>query len=181
MKDIEKIRKDALKQGITFTDVVPSPRSDAKTAEVFRAICKTNKCGNYDRSWTCPPAVGPIDECLEQLYSFDNAVIFMRKFVDVNVKDEASLKKMMKEHQDSCRTIKHMFANEGFDELTLSDGECKFCEKCTYPDKPCRYPNERIPSVSGYGIDMEKYITSNGIEFKFSDNEVTLYGLLLFR
>jgi hypothetical protein len=39
----------------------------------------------------------------------------------------------------------------------------------------------QIPSVSGYGIDMGKYIGSIGETFTFSENKVTLYGIFLFR
>ena len=39
----------------------------------------------------------------------------------------------------------------------------------------------QVPSVSGYGIDMTTYMQEIGIEFSFSKDSVTLYGVLLFK
>lgn len=182
MKDIERLKRDVRGKGIELSDVVKAPRSDTETAERFRDICRTNKCGNYGVSWTCPPAVGPLEQCLEQMGSYDNAVISKMFFGNIDIGNGSQLKEIADKHQRSCREVMWMFRDEGFDTLVLTDGACNYCERCTYPDgEPCRHPEQRIPSVSGYGIDMGKYIPESGLEFQFSNDSVTFYGIVLFK
>ena len=55
-------------------------------------------------------------------------------------------------------------------------------EECAFiKGKNCYHPDMQVPSVSGYGIDMTSYMNEIGIEFSFSKNSVTLYGVILFR
>lgn len=181
MKDIENIRKNAKDMGFTVTDVVASPRTTVEKTETFRTVCATDRCGNYNRSWTCPPAVGSIVLCMERLHGYDECIIAFKEFENVDMKDEAQINTIIKEHQAGCRSIKHMFMDEGFDILALTDGACSFCEKCTYPDGECIAPEEQMPSVSGFGIDMAEYITSCGLGFAMENDRITLYGLMLYR
>jgi len=177
--NIAKIKKRAASEGMTLIDAAV-PRSSADSVVVFRKKCAENVCGYYDKSWTCPPAVGSPEDCAGQLLGFDKAVIIFRRYENIDVKDHKMLEHIVRWHQDSTRAVKMMFEEEGVEKLILCEGPCGFCDKCSYPD-PCPFPEEQIPSASGYGIDMEKYLRSNGIEFKFSDNEATLYGIILYR
>lgn len=180
MKDIENVRKSIRETGFEFTGIVGAPRSDKNKGEKFRTICATDKCGNYRKSWTCPPAVGPVDDCLDRMHGFDDCIIVMRTFNDVDIENNDQLKAIADEHQNGCRAIKHSFMDEGFKILALTDGACNFCEKCSYPDA-CIAPEEQMPSVSGFGIDMGEYIPSCGLEFSMKRDSVTFYGLMLFR
>jgi len=177
--NFDRIKDKAASEGMTLIEATV-PVSTNDSIKMFRKKCEENLCGHYGKSWTCPPAVGSPEECASELLGFDKAVIMFKRYENIDVKDRKVLESVIRTHHVSCRAIKRMFAEEGLGELTLCDGPCKFCDVCSYPD-PCPYPKEQIPSVSGYGIDMEKYLGSNGIELKFSGNEVTFYGIVLFR
>ena len=179
MKDLEKIRNIVISDGIELSGPHPAPSSDVKTAEKFRTICKTDTCGNYNKSWTCPPAVGVPKDCIAKLKEFKEAMIITKTFpIDLN--DKAMLEGIIVEHQSICRGVKRLFLKEGFDVLALTDGRCTYCEKCSYPES-CIAPAEQMPSVSGFGIDMSKYITGCGIEFSFSKTSATLYGIIMYK
>ena len=180
MKDFEKVKKSMEKKNVEYT-IAKAPRSTLESALKFRKLCETNKCGTYNKSWTCPPGIGKPEDCVKKLEDYDNAVIVTNTFRNLNMDDLEGLKKMMKSHQDLCRDVKEMFQKEGFDELTLTDGACTYCKKCTYPDKECKHPTKKVPSVSGFGIDMGEYIPSVGLTFEFKNDEATLYGLILFK
>jgi len=177
--EITEIKNKVASEGMTLVEATV-PVSTEKSIIMFRKKCEENICGCYDKSWTCPPAVGSPRDCARELIGFDKAVIIFKRYGNVNVKDRAALERIAREHQDSCRAVKRMFVGEGIEELTLCEGPCQFCDKCSYPG-PCMFPDEQIPSASGYGIDMGEYLGSNGIDLKFSDSEVTLYGIVLFR
>jgi predicted metal-binding protein len=176
---INEIKRNALSMGIEITDASP-PRSTAGSVKIFRTKCEENLCGSYNKSWTCPPAVGTPVECAERLTDFDNAVILVNKYKGVDVNCTETMDKIGSEHEGRCRSVKHLFINAGFEELTLSGGPCTFCGTCLYPD-PCPFPEERISSASGYGIDVGEYLRSNGMDFDFKKGEVTLYGIILYR
>ena len=176
----DKIKKKAAADGIKLI-YASAPRSTLSSVKKFRTKCAENVCGSYGVSWTCPPAVGTPAECINRLKGFDKAVIMTKMFTDIaDVRDIETMERLSKENQGACRSVKHMLEEEGYEALALSGGPCRFCTKCSYPD-PCRFPGEQVSSVSGYGIDMGKYLKSNGIDFEFSDNEVTLYAIVLFR
>ena len=179
MKDLEKVKKAMEKKNVTFI-IAKAPRSTVESALKFRKLCETDKCGTYNKSWTCPPAVGNVEDCVKKLEDYNNTVIVTNTFRDLDMSDLEGMKKMMKSHQDLCRDVKEMFQNEGFDELTLTDGACTYCKKCSYP-KECKHPDKKVPSVSGFGIDMGEYIPSAGLTFEFKNDEATLYGLILYR
>lgn len=39
-------------------------------------MCEVNSCGHYGTSWSCPPAVGTLEECKEQCLQYDHVFIF---------------------------------------------------------------------------------------------------------
>ncbi|MBQ3954303.1 MAG: DUF2284 domain-containing protein, partial [Clostridia bacterium] len=70
----EKLEKTALGLGATHASAIPVDL--VETEESFRALCEKNVCGNYGRSWTCPPRVGEIHELMAELREFDRVLVF---------------------------------------------------------------------------------------------------------
>jgi predicted metal-binding protein len=64
--------------------------------------------------------------------------------------------------------------------MPLADGGCKYCGECSYPNDPCRFPDQRVSSISCYGILMEEYMKAQNIDFTFEKDSVTLYGLIMY-
>ena len=62
----------------------------------------------------------------------------------------------------------------------LSTESCAICEKCAYPDAPCRHPDRMFPCVESYGIVATALAERNGIEF-YNGNLVTWFSVLCYR
>ena len=62
---IEKLREKALELGAFKAGIVEA--SEIKTDAYFRKMCSDNICGNYGRSYMCPPDIGPIDELMARV------------------------------------------------------------------------------------------------------------------
>ena len=45
----------------------------------IRDICATDQCRCYGKSWSCPPAVGTLEECRQRIESFDTMILFSLK------------------------------------------------------------------------------------------------------
>ncbi len=162
--------------------VIEPPRSTLHTIKTCRKLCHQNRCGSYGRSWGCPPALGKDDENLEYINHFRHAVLISHRFENVDMKDLEFIEKSAEQHQDLCRRVANAIRKKGIsDVLPVCSGACKYCGECTYPDAPCKFPEQMVPSVSGFGIIMEDYLQSQNISFKFEDNAFTLYGLVLYR
>lgn len=63
--------------------------------------------------------------------------------------------------------------------LALDAGCCNLCPKCTYPDEPCRHPEEAIPSVEAYGIFVTPMLTACGLKYNNGPDTVSYVGLII--
>lgn len=162
--------------------VVAAPKPDIHTISTCRKLCRQNRCGTFNTNWGCPPGVGTEEDCLGLIHQYSKSVLIYRRFENVNMKDLEFIDKCAHEHQDMVRKMASAMNKAGYkDILPIADGGCKYCGECTYPDEPCRFPEQMIPSVSGFGIIMEEYLQSQNMDFKFENNAFTLYGMILFR
>ncbi len=155
------------------------PRTCQGTLERNRELCASNVCGSYGTNWGCPPGSGTAEECIGNLRSYGSAAIVIKRFPETDPGDPDLMASIGKDFQDACRAAKHMMEECGHRCLVLSDGGCMYCDVCRYPD-PCPHPGEITPAVSGYGIDVESYLRELGVGFRFEEDAVTLYGIVLY-
>ncbi|MDR1404888.1 MAG: DUF2284 domain-containing protein [Candidatus Methanoplasma sp.] len=175
----EKMGADPMAKGYSFRKIgMPNP--DMNTISECRVLCEQNLCGVYGLTWGCPPGVGSGEECLAAVASFSKAALITRKYEKIDTGDKELLERLGIEHREVCRRFGNALRREGFRVLPLADGGCRYCRECTYPGSPCRFPDQRVPSISGFGIFMDKYMKSQNIDFSFEKNSATLYGLILY-
>ena len=67
------------------------------------------------------------------------------------------------------------------DVLPLGTGECMNCKPCTYPDKPCRFPELMSSPMEGYGMVISDVCKDNGILYNHGRGTLTYVGCYLFR
>ena len=147
--------------------------------EKVRYICRT-ECSQYGKSWACPPGVGTVEECREKCLSYPNALLIttMTEVSDIaNVEETLATRH---EHEEVTRAVKALMDAQQVETYVLSTESCAICERCTYPDAPCRFPEELIPSVESYGIFVNELAASAGIPYISGPNTVTYFGLLLY-
>lgn len=170
---------DPLAADYTFKRIgVPSPNNE--TISKCRELCEQNLCGAYGVTWGCPPGVGSEKDCLSLVKRYSKAAVIMKRFDDLDFNDMEHMHKLQVDHQELCRRFGNAMRKAGYDVLPLADGKCEYCGDCSYPDDPCRFPEQKVPSVSSYGIKMDEYLPSQGIDFTFEKNGMTLYGIMLY-
>ncbi len=176
-----KLKSEPDLNGYTM-QIIDSPKPDIHTITTCRRLCRQNRCGSFNRNWGCPPGVGTKEECLGLIQQYSRAVLISHRFENVDFNDLKFIEDRAREHQDVVRKMTHLMRESGFDDLLpLSDGGCKYCGVCSYPDEACKFPEQMIPSISGFGVIMEEYLGSQGIDFKFEKDAFTLHGLILYR
>ncbi len=155
---------------------VPVPETSPKAKE-FRALCEKNECGSYGTNWGCPPGAGTLKECSDLLKSYSEAYL-VRKRYPVDPKNSKEITRITDDIVNSTRRAGDMIRPFAPVKI-LGDGGCRYCGVCTYPDAECRYPLQRVDSISTYGVDMGEYLKGVGKELSFEKDAVTLNAIIL--
>lgn len=95
-----------------------------------------------------PPALGSVEECRERIQRFQKMLVFSMKIDLEDSFDYEGMMAGMKQFKKSCRAIGAAIRPYIRDCLMLSNEGCDLCEKCTYPDAACRFP-EQSPRLIG--------------------------------
>ena len=152
------------------------PAYDREAVVRFRGLCEQNLCGDYGRTWACPPGHSTHMDELSRRY---NAALILRRTFQIDPKDREALLSATEECKTATRRALASMRSSGIDCRGFSEGGCRYCGTCSYPE-PCRYPEALLPSISALGIDLGEYLRSLGEELVFLDDSVTLYTLILF-
>ena len=149
----------------------------------FRGMCEANRCGVYGKCYTCPPDVGPIDELMARIRSYDRGLFYqiicpLEDSFDIEGMAEAKkgLVRLGQKVLDALRPVL------GDGALHLSAGGCGLCAQCAkVTNEPCRHPDRALASLESYGMDV--YKTTKGTPLKYINgaNTVTYFGMVLFR
>ncbi len=148
-------------------------------ADRIRTICES-ECPMYGKTWACPPGVGSMEECQSKCLKFKDGVLIS---TIVEVSDIANIDETLAtrgDHEDITREVKGIMTEMGIETYVLSTEACAYCEKCTYPDEPCRYPEHMFPCIESHCILVTDIAEKFGIEFIYGSNMVMWFSLLLY-
>ena len=153
---------------------------DMMFLENVRYICET-ECPQYGKSWSCPPAVGTVEECRKRCSQYQGAFLFTTV---AEVNDIANMEETLatrEDHEEITREIRDLFLEQCEELQVLSTESCSICEKCAYPDAPCRFPQKMFPCIESYGILVTDLAEKYGITFMNGANVVTWFSLVLYK
>ena len=154
------------------TDQIPFSKN-------VRHICKT-ECPRYGTSWSCPPAVGTVEECRARCLQYKDALIFMTASEVDDMENMDALLATRKEHEAVTHQLDARFREEFGDCLTLSSESCADCAQCAYPSAPCRNPGRMLPCLEGYGIVAVNLAELCGMPMSMGPGVVVWFGAILF-
>lgn len=151
---------------------------DIPFSEHVREICR-KECPRYGKSWSCPPGVGTVEQCQERCSRFSEVFVFttIAEVADVDNLEETLATRPA--HEAVTKRVQEVLRPYFGETLALSAQSCEICEKCAYPDGPCRYPEQMMPCVEGYGIVVLPLAEKAGIEFMNGAGIVTWFGMVL--
>ena len=166
-----------------FTNVATVDISTIELNEQVREMCAVNKCHAYNTNWSCPPSCGTVDECQTRVKQYEGGIIVQ---TTGNLEDDFDFETMAetaKTHgQNLVKLTKHLkAAYPDIETLTLGAGACMTCEKCTYPDAPCRFPELMSSPMEGYGMVISEVCKANDIKYYYGKGTLTYVGCYLFK
>jgi predicted metal-binding protein len=149
--------------------------------------CESNMCGNYNRSWTCPPLCESLEQQREKILSYKTAFVFTTKHELEDSFDYEGMMSGKKLHN----SLTEEFRNKLRAELLRKDfpsygaGACPFCQNedgssnCSYP-QPCTFPDKQMGSIEAAGINVSELSKAAGVAYNNGVNTVTYFSMVLF-
>lgn len=155
--------------------------SELTFKDEVRQICK-QECPMYGKSWSCPPAVGTVEECQKHCEEYEGIFLFT---TIAEVTDIANVEETLQTrfaHEEITRTLGSIFKEEGAEIMLLSSESCAICEFCAYCEGDCcRHPEYMIPCIESQGILVTELAEKYDIPFLSSMTTVQWFGLILYK
>jgi len=158
---------------------------EIKTSEIpfsieVRKACEMNHCGMYNTNWMCPPGVGEYETLRARILTYSKAYIFnmvypLEDSFDIEGMDKARelITQLSFKVNDHLKTLNTNF-------ITLMAGSCSVCEKCNYPDLPCRHTDKARLSMEACGIDVVSLSRTFNLGYNNGVNTVTYFSMFLY-
>lgn len=177
---LEQLVDAALACGAYKAQIIPV--TQVITSEEFRKVCQSNGCGSYGRCWVCPPDVGDIQLLIARLRAYANGLLYQTV---TPIEDSFDIEGMLEAGQAHTRLSQriHQAVTPLLSApcLHLTCGGCRLCDECTRREGlPCRHPDEALPSLEGYGVDVYQTTRDTSLHYINGQNTVTYFGMVLF-
>jgi predicted metal-binding protein len=137
--------------------------------------CKTNVCGNYNKSWVCPPACESIEEQKKKILFYKNLLVFTTVHTLEDSFDYDGMTKGRELHSLLTSELKKILK----DTPVYGAGNCPVCKPCAFP-VPCPFPEKKINSIEAAGIDVTALSKAAGIAYNNGECTVTFFSMALF-
>ncbi|MFA7076597.1 MAG: DUF2284 domain-containing protein [Candidatus Izemoplasmatales bacterium] len=142
--------------------------------------CAMNYCGRYNRSWSCPSAIGDVNLLRKKVLSFKHAILYSKITELEDPYDVESMDKGRNNIMNDTLNLLELLKNYSERFYILSAGSCSICSKCTYPDLPCRFPARMLISLEALGIDVALLAKNNDMKYYNGVNTVTYFSIVFF-
>lgn len=147
-------------------------------SERVQQVCRM-ECPMYGKSWSCPPAVGSVEQCRQRCLAYDHALLLVTVQEVADSADLAQTLATKPFHTALVAQVRDFLESSGKTCLCLSGDACDRCTVCCWPE-PCRQPRRQMPCLEGYGIVVSDLAERWGIPFPPESGVVYWYAVILF-
>lgn len=173
-----RILREAFRAGIMNAGVVR--QKDIVYYQKVRDLCSPSACRYYGKTWSCPPAVGSLEECREKVVRYEKMLLISSPFMLADMMDFSEIDHTTRDFQlitlDLLRRLRPLVD----DFYMLGNETCSLCETCTWPDAPCRHPEDFRPSIEGFGFLIKELAEIAGIPYTNGRMTSTNFGAIFY-
>lgn len=173
----EQLRDLAMELG--FSHTAPLDCATIELKPEVRQMCASNTCGQYGKRWSCPPGCGTLEDCQAQLAG-KTAGILVQSVGDIE--DGFDFEAMMdieQAHKQRFLAMYDRLREQGHSALAIGSGCCTLCQDCTYPEKPCRFPQRRVASMEAFGMLVVDVCKANGLGYYYGPDKMAYTSCFL--
>lgn len=144
-----------------------------------RDMCAADKCHMYNKSWICPPACGNLSDSVEKASRYTKGILVQTTGTLDDVFDYSMMQQIGTGHSEKFRKFVKSLLQYYPDMLPLGSGSCKLCKECSYPNEPCRHPDEAVSSMEAYGLFVSKVCEDNNLGYYYGEGTITYTSCVL--
>ena len=148
-----------------------------------REMCRADRCRSYGKNWCCPPACPSLGETAERMRDYGDGVLVetVGRMAD-DFDYEAMLDAETRHKERFGRLTQELYDRYGRAAvLPMGAGTCRRCETCTYPDAPCRFPQEQVVSMEAYGLLVSQVCQECGAAYYHGPRTITYVSCVFLR
>lgn len=165
MMKIEELEKMGMECGFSHVGAL-----DCSTIELrpeVRETCEKNTCHRYGKCWSCPPGCGSLEDCAAVVHSYQRGIIVQTVG---ELEDELDGETMMETealHKEHFLAMEKELREIYPKMRPLGAGSCTKCKVCTYPDAPCRFPDQSFASMEAFGMLVTQVCSANHMQYYY--------------
>ncbi len=163
-----------------FDYVAPLCMEALEPLPEVREMCASGRCQKYNRSWSCPPACGSLEETARRMGRYQRGIIVQTVGHLDDDFDSDGIARVHERHGKAFSDLARQVRCIQPDCLPLSAGTCTICHKCTWPDKPCRFPQKRLSSMEAYGLLVSDICLRSGLKYNYGPGTISFTSCILF-
>lgn len=175
--EFKELEQMALDCGFSY-----AVRLDCRTLALLpevRDMCAANTCGMYNRNLSCPPACGTLEECRQNVESYQWGILLQTVGEIEDSLDFEGMQEIEATHKENFTRLTERLRSLYPDMLPLGAGCCTVCKTCVGPGGECRFPDRRISSLEAYGILVSDLCTKNGMKYYYGPGTMAYTSCVL--
>ena len=146
-----------------------------------RDMCSADLCKMYGKNWKCPPGCGSIEDAAKRAAEYSYGIIVQTIGKMEDDFDYETIQETGDKHKENFAVLAKDIRKKYPDVLPMGAGTCTICETCSYPDAPCRFPNESISSMEAYGLWVSKVCELSNIPYNNGKQTITYTSCYLLK
>lgn len=157
---------------IGFTDSGELNIAKLEFLQEVRDMCASDKCHNFGRSWSCPPAAPTLEEMRAIVEKYKNGLLVQTVGQMEDSLDYEEMMASAQRHSSNVREMWKFLREEYPDVYAMGAGGCQKCPQCAYPDAPCRFPDELMYSMEACGLVVSRVATDSGMKYNHGKDTI---------
>ena len=162
IKELEEMGKKA-----GFSHVALLKSDSIELMPEVREMCKNNICHMYAKRWSCPPGCGDLEVCRKKIEKYREGIIVQTVGKLEDPLDGETMMETEAVHKQNFYEFEKVLRERWPGMLPIGAGCCTKCKTCTYPDAPCRFPEQAFSSMEAYGMLVTQVCQANGLEYYY--------------
>jgi len=176
--DYNELASLALECG--FTHYGPLDVSTLEFLQEVRDMCSADRCDQYNKSWSCPPACASLEEMRERVKSYSSGLLIQTVGEIEDSYDWDGIMAVGARQKTNFARLWNELENKYGSVLAMGTGACKLCQDCTYPDSPCRFPDRMEVSMEACGLFVSSVCTANRLAYNYGPDKIAFTACFLF-